>query len=568
MLSDYITNHPSYRYALQVCNGKAGKAGKYVIKACQKFIDDLNDEESKYFLDEVELKKIEGLLKLANMSSGSRVGDSCYDALADFQWFFIVNALCWKHKDKPEKRRYEKSVLLIARKSGKSFIVAVLFYILLLIEPQFSEFYSVAPTKDLSSIVKKEIEQLLKSSPTISKYFKTLRSETQCTLTDSKFVALATSDNNMDGRKANVFVADEVGALKNRNPISAMQSSQMNMPNRTGILISTAYDTINNPMTEEVEYSKKVLDGLIEDESVFSLLYMPDNPKDWLSDETLIQANPLVIDVPENMEYLKQMRKKAQMIPSEKDNFLTKHLNVFTEGSSGEVYIANEDLKKCCVDEYDWNGKEVYVGVDLSISDDNTGVTIVHYEKDTKKYIAKSWAFFPQENIEEKTQKERVNYKTMVENGWAFGCGDRIIDYNEVENFVMNLENFLGVKVIGLGYDKFNAISSVNRWAGYGIETMEVPQTSSFLHAPTKLLKEKILKQEFAYEKNSLFEINFGNARELTDSNLNSYINKRESRKKGKIDMVASLICAMYLWHEKNEKQIESTYEHRGFLFL
>ncbi|WNM53127.1 terminase large subunit [Staphylococcus phage S-CoN_Ph11] len=45
----------------------------------------------------------------------------------------------------------------------------------------------------------------------------------------------------MDGRKANVFVADEVGALNNRYPIEAMESSQMNMINRTGILISTAY---------------------------------------------------------------------------------------------------------------------------------------------------------------------------------------------------------------------------------------------------------------------------------------------------------------------------------------
>ena len=56
-------------------------------------------------------------------------------------------------------------------------------------------------------------------------------------------------------RKANVFVADEVGALKNRYPVEAMESSQMNMLNRTGILISTAYDSTDNPMVQEVEYA-------------------------------------------------------------------------------------------------------------------------------------------------------------------------------------------------------------------------------------------------------------------------------------------------------------------------
>jgi len=69
----------------------------------------------------------------------------------------------------------------------------------------------------------------------------------------------------MDGRKANVYVADEVGALRDRYPIDAMSSSQMGMTNRLGILISTAYPTLINPMTEEVDYCEKVLDGIIED---------------------------------------------------------------------------------------------------------------------------------------------------------------------------------------------------------------------------------------------------------------------------------------------------------------
>ena len=62
----------------------------------------------------------------------------------------------------------------------------------------------------------------------------------------------------------------EVGALKNSYPIQAMQSSQMSLVNRTGILISTAYESLNNPMTQEMEYAEKVLDGVIEDESLFA----------------------------------------------------------------------------------------------------------------------------------------------------------------------------------------------------------------------------------------------------------------------------------------------------------
>ena len=74
---------------------------------------------------------------------------------------------------------------------------------------------------------------------------------------------------------------------------------------------------------------------------------------------------------------------------------------------------------------------------------------------------------------------------------------------------------------------------------------VEIRQHSSVLHPPTKLLKEKILSQEFQYEENALLEINFQNARCVYDTNKNQYVNKKKST--GKVDMVVSLINAIYL---------------------
>ena len=79
---------------------------------------------------------------------------------------------------------------------------------------------------------------------------------------------------------------------------------------------------------------------------------------------------------------------------------------------------------------------------------------------------------------------------------------------------------------------------------------VEVRQHSSVLHSPTKLLKEKILKKEFAYEKNPMLEINFQNARCIYDTNMNQYVAKKKS--KGKVDMVVSLLNALYLLEQDN----------------
>ena len=79
-----------------------------------------------------------------------------------------------------------------------------------------------------------------------------------------------------------------------------------------------------------------------------------------------------------------------------------------------------------------------------------------------------------------------------------------------------------------------------------------VKQHSSVLHQPTKLLKEYILQEKVRYETNRLLEINFANAREVFDTNLNSYINKKKST--GKIDMVAATINAVTLWNIEMEE--------------
>lgn len=564
-MSSYIESHAAFQYAVKVAERQI-IAGEYVIKACEQFLDEYKNPDSKYFIDEDDLKKITNLTKIINMASGLKAGTPTHDALGGFQWFFLVNALCWKYKDTTEKRRFEKSVLLIARKSGKSFLVALIFVILLLIEPEFSEFYSVAPDRELSSIVKKEVEQAITASPLIQKHFKITRSEIRCLLTKSKFIALANSENRMDGRKANVFVADEVGALRNRYPIDAMQSSQMNMVNRTGILISTAYESFNNPMIEEVEYSKKVLDGVINDESLFALLYMPDDPKDWMSDKSIFEANPLCYDLPDNMDYLKKQMKVAIELPSAKKNFLTKHMNIFVDGSDAEVYISTDDLRKVMIEDYNWYGKDVYIGVDLSQTTDNTAISMVAYDREKDWYVTKAWAFIPADSVDIKSKVERIDYRIMQENGYAFACGDRVISHRFVEDFVMNLEKKYGVKILAIGYDRYNAISSANRWYESGYDTVEIKQHSSVLHAPTKLIKERVLKQTWKYEKNQLLELNFANAREVLDTNLNSYVNKKKST--GKIDLVAATINAMALWNKEQEETMGSVYDVRDPITL
>jgi hypothetical protein len=92
----------------------------------------------------------------------------------------------------------------------KSFLVGLIIILLMLLEAEFSQMYSVAPDRSLSSIVKKEVQQMIESSPKIQKYFKALRSEIRCSLKKSIFVPLACVDGKLDGRLPTAFIADRV----------------------------------------------------------------------------------------------------------------------------------------------------------------------------------------------------------------------------------------------------------------------------------------------------------------------------------------------------------------------
>lgn len=137
----------------------------------------------------------------------------------------------------------------------------------------------------------------------------------------------------------------------------------------------------------------------------------------------------------------------------------------------------------------------------------------------------------------------------MINSGVCFECGDEVIDYCFVESFILSLTGRYGVNIVQVGYDRYNAISTVQKLESEGLECVEIKQHSSVLHSPTKLLKECVLSKRFEYDPNKLLEINFQNARCTEDTNLNKYVNKKKSN--GKVDMVVSLINAIYLLEQQ-----------------
>ncbi|KAF0822520.1 terminase TerL endonuclease subunit [Cytobacillus firmus] len=545
---DSIKESKAYKYCKWCLEEDNDYVGIYVKKQAEQWLEIADGTNDEAYIDEEMYKKVCGILKLMVHPD---LGCSIYEGMERYQWFFVTATLCTINKA-DHSRYFETSLLEISRKNYKTFGSAIVFIVGMLLEPKFSRFYSVAPDYKLSSELKVAVKKIIKSSPALENRFKIKRDMIECKLTDIEYTPLAYSNDKMDGKLANIFLADEAGVLDDY-PIEAMRSSQITLKDKLGIIISTQYPNDNNVMITEIDYAKRILDGLVENKRYFSLLYEPDENirKQWESNDLVIyQSNPVAVDNEKVFKAIVDKRTMAILYESKRENYLCKHNNIKYKGLGADGYVSSDQIKACkATKEWDWNGKDVYIGADGAESFDNSSICMLGYDEETGVVHSKTWCFIQEDYIEEKSKRERFNYQKSIEAGNTIVCGDTVLDYAHFEQFVVDLQYEYGVNIVGIGFDIRNLRNSAQKWErDHDLLPIEIKQHSSVLHPTIKWLKELILEQKFSYYNNLVYENNFTNCRITEDTNLNKYINKKISVKTaGKVDMVFATINALYL---------------------
>lgn len=548
----------AYKYCEWALKKNNDMVPHYVKLQCESWKNIVDGKEPSIYVSKSTYKKIMTILHFMIHPDLKKPLD---ESLEDYAMFFIIAVFCTKMidpDDNVEVRYYKTAVLKISRKNFKTFNAAVIFIILMIMEPRFSRFFSVAPDLKLSKELQIALRKIIKSSPTLDDKldpaFKTLRSEIRCNWSESEYVPLAYSEDKMDGKAPAAFLADEAGAMDSY-PVEAMRSGQITLINPLGIILSTEYPNDNNVMLDEVDKGKKILDGLRENGRMFSLIYVPDDylwqGDIWQTDDRCIyQSNPVACTNKRIFNAIVEKRTDAIAYENKRENYLCKHNNIKYKGLGVEGYVEITKVRKCKRKRNDawWKGRRVWLGIDLSMTEDNVCVDMKTYEGtdlDNAVLYTKTMGFIPKGKIVQKSKKEGVDYEALIRNGDCIACGDEVIDYTEVEEYVLTLEEKYGVEVVQIGYDKWNALSSVQKFEKAGYECVEIKQHSSVLHMPTKWLKECILSERFFYDENLMLEINFQNARCTEDTNRNKYVNKKKSV--DKVDQVVGNINSTYL---------------------
>jgi phage terminase large subunit-like protein len=422
---------------------------------------------------------------------------------------------------------------------------------------KYAQHATAGKTRDISSLVRNAIVEIIKASPAIAKHFKITRDKIECKLNECTTKHLSGEADNINGLLLSSFIVDEVANQEDGSIIGALKLSQMNTKDRLSIYISTQYDLEINAFNDLLDYHKNILKGVDDSINTFGLLFELDEGDDFNSENNWIKASPLQMTMQNGIDFLKQEYKKGLTIPSAMKEFRIKILNERLSGVFENGYIDFGKWKLCEVPSIDLKGKEVVAGVDLSLTTDLTAVSIMY--KENGKYYLTSHGFLPEGSLAER--REKIDYRAYEKVGYCTITPGNIVNYTLVEEYIRGIEEKYNCRIKCIVSDPYNALQMMESLAN-DYEVIMLKQTYGNLSPAIKQFRDDVYSKDIIfYKQNKLLDWCMSNATTVKGRTTDDILLAKENKNKTRIDLVVASIFAytqLYLRGEYNANEYAS----------
>ena len=455
-------------------------------------------------------------------------------------------------------RRFNTSFYFITRKSGKSLLASAIGIAesILTIE-KGNQIVSFATKKDQAKIVWKGCKKMIDSNKELSKKCTEAYSTLIVNPTDTTIKPLGRDSKTEDGLNIGFAIGDEIHAHPDRGMIEVVESSQGARVQPMMFYITTAgFDTASVGY-QEYEYATKVLDGVIDDDSYFAFVCQLDKDDDPFDERVWYKANPN-LGVSKSYDYMRKQAKQAKERSETLNNFLVKDLNRWVNAS--ESFVQFSEWEACGVDAFDTSeAKAVFLGVDLSRSDDFTATATTYMMPDGTFYTTQHY-YIPKENVSARARELRAPLENWVLKGYITATPGATIDLDYIARDTIERIN-RGVDEIC--YDPYRAATLIAKIeAESGFENcVQIRQGYLTLSEPTFNFRDMVRTEKLLHDKNPVTKWMVSNLSILSDAAGN--IKPDKTNQNRKIDGVAAIIntLARTIAYEPEE---ESVYESRG----
>ena len=359
-----------WKYADDVLNDRI-VAGKLIKLACQRMFDFAKRDDIWFDTDDVD-KKIRFVQKLKH-SDGRHAGKNFI--LLDYQQWVYANIFGWRKKSN-NKRVTKNVLLLISRKSGKTFLGASLALTVAVCDGQNApEICFIANSAQQASIAFRHCSEQAKSIDPKEKIFKRFRHDIQVPANGARIKVLSSDTSKLDGLSPAMFLQDETGECMTFETWNILRTGQGAIEEPLGVSISSAGFHIGStyPLYNQWEYCSQILNGIVEDDTWFAAIYQIDDDDDWRNEEVWIKANPSLGQTV-SYEYMEDQIRSAVQTPANEVSIKTKNIDCWCQ--SADVWIPRDYIQNCMesVDINDYAGELAFGGIDLSTVSDLSAI--------------------------------------------------------------------------------------------------------------------------------------------------------------------------------------------------
>lgn len=444
----------------------------------------------------------------------------------------------WKRPD--GTRRFRTAYIEIPRKNGKSSLCAgIALYLLLADREPGAEVISAAVDREQANIVFELAKDMVQLSPSLRRRTETYKRSITVPKTLSTYKVLSADSKKQHGMNIHGAVFDELHVWTDREQFSALMTGGGSRTQPLTVMITTAGYDRHSICWEQHEYARRVLEGIIEDDSFFAYIACADPEDDWTDPAVWKKANP-GLGFTVSMDYLQQECKRAQEIPAYENTFKRLHLNIWTQQENRWMQMDKWDASAGEVDPEKLQGQVCYAGLDLSTTTDLTALALVFPMSDgTYQCLTHFW--MPEDSLLEAKRRDKVPYAQWVQQGLITATPGAVIDYKFVQHQLGQYRERYLIKEVA--FDRWGAAKLRQDLEEAGFTMVEFGQGFASMSPPTKELMNLILAKKLHHGGNPVLRWNADNVAVKIDPAGN--IKPDKSKATGRIDGVVALIMAL-----------------------
>ena len=410
-------------------------------------------------------------------------------------WQHAIVAILFGYVRPDGTRRFREALIYVPRKNGKTTLLAALVLLVMFTDDEIgAEIYSAAAEREQACLVYDQCRGMIYNNDAFDEAAKVYTATKAIVFPEqgTSYKALSADAKTKHGFNTHFAVVDELHAQPNSELVDVLMTSTGSRDQPMIVHITTADYSRESICNTKYNYAKGVIEGRVDDNRFFPVIYEAKKEDDWTSPAIWAKANPN-LGISLKLDYMKAECERAKVEPSYENTFRRLHLNVQTE--QADRWLSLEKWDNCAGDVPALDmpellaGDDCWAGLDLSATTDITALVLYFPEKN----VLLNYFWIPGDTMRRREKRSGVPWAAWARAGYVDVTDGDVVDYDYIRAKINELKTKFNIQ--GVGYDPWNATTlALTMQDQDGINMIEFRQGYASINAPSKELERMMIE--------------------------------------------------------------------------